>query len=1131
MKKFISAALILSMAMAYAVIPASVSAAGETETITYNYNLEGGVYKKTSDHTRQMEKLDRGLVAIKSGSGVYLSWRLFDSEDKVYGSSDKNVTFNVYRDGTKITDEPRDVTNYTDTTAGTSYQVAPVIDGVEGDKCEAVSVYSNSYFDIDLTPPESETITTPSGETVGTFSFSPADCSTGDLDGDGEYEIIIKWTSSEHDVGSPGTGNASYSGTVRFAAYKLNGKKLWQNDINLGKNVYSSAHTVQFLVYDFNGDGKAEMMCQSSLGSTDGKGNYVSKASKDTTIAAITDEENRTTDYRPESGWGLITSGKEFLTVFNGETGEAIDTINFPTARGNSIDWGDANATSGNRVNRFTASVAYLDGKKPYAVYLRGYYMGKDNNGRQRCGISGTSFDGEKLSVDYRFDTKSGQPGYYEGAGIYVGQGNHNCTVADVDNDGKDEFITGALCMEVNDDNEFKPRWCTFMEHGDALHIGDYDPTHNGLEFFTIHEDSGPNTKSGQTVNIHFGMSVIDADSGEVLFHETNDNDTGRGIMANVGAGGYYQIYATAQHKDAPAGATKFAAGPYKVMGNGNYTEPLTASLSQNFRIFWDGDLYDELLDGTTTQDCPVGITSWDGSQMSRIFTTTGAVTVNGTKNNPCLQADILGDWREEIIAKADNNKLRVFMTTTPTDYKIKTLMQDPVYRSGVAAEQTAYNQPPHVGFYMDEEMFKNDITSLTITSEPTKKVYVIGEPLDTEGLVVKATYEDETEETVTSYNLSGYDSDSEGEKTITVEYKGMTATFKVKVLGIRQIELTSEPTKKEYVQGEQLDLSGMEVTATYSDDSTAVIDSSEYKISGYTPSQVGEQTVTVEYGGQTATFKVTVREASVEDLNGEYTNNSSTIIKISQKHIGAFTGAYVLEHTFTINTMPAAGNINDKGTVSGFTLRFMSDDTDTAKGGTGSGWTLVPNNAKTAADVYWKNSSNSGAARLTQNAPIKLGETYTVRYAFTDVATGNGARVNMYIIDSNGNTVMEQKDLDLRNFTFNDQKTSAINRIDITLQAASSDAPASVTIGDAKVTLCGVVYVDGKKVSVNLNNDSEVNSVRAYAVKYANGALTNVTDVTPKAPGELVSTLSFEPDKIYVWSNMMPLSLWSKSE
>ena len=195
-----------------------------------------------------------------------------------------------------------------------------------------------------------------------------ADCSTGDVDGDGEYEIIVKWTSSEHDVGSP--GDPAYSGTVHLAAYKLDGTKLWKNDIALGKNVYSSAHTVQFLVYDFDGDGKSEVMCQTSLGSKDGQGKYVSNAAQtDEEIKAITDEENSTADYR---GYGRITEGKEFLTVFNGETGVSMDTINLPTTRGseNGVDYGD---DFGNRSNRFVSDIAYLDGEKPYAIYLRGY--------------------------------------------------------------------------------------------------------------------------------------------------------------------------------------------------------------------------------------------------------------------------------------------------------------------------------------------------------------------------------------------------------------------------------------------------------------------------------------------------------------------------------------------------------------------------------------------------------------------------------------------------------------------------------------------------------------------------------------------------------------------------------------
>ncbi len=767
MKKSLSIVLSAVMLLLAARIPVSAldnNAGKQTETISYTYSAGDA---KT--YTREMEKLSRGLVAIRMNNGVYLSWRLLDSEDAVFGSANENVSFNIYRDDKKI-DTVTTTTNYTDNTVGSSYSVAPVINGIEKEKCANVSVMDNSYFDIPLIKPEAETTYDNNGNLVReNAAFSPSDCSAGDVDGDGEYEIIVKWVSSEHDVGNPGNYPNSYSGTVRFSAYKLDGTKLWDNDINLGKNVYSSAHTVQFLVYDFDLDGKAEMICQTSLGSKDSKGKYVSHSADPTNnpnIYNITDTENEEADFR-NSGWGLITSGQEFLTVFDGQTGTAIDTIDLPTARGNALDWGDANNTAGNRVNRFIADVAYLDGIKPYAVYQRGYYFGKNNNGRQRVSIAGISFNGQRLSADYRFDTKKGEPGYYEGSEKYVGQGNHNCTVADVDNDGKDEFINGALCMEVNDNNEFKPKWCTFMEHGDALHIGDYDPTHKGFEFFTVHEDIGPNTLSGTTVSINYGMSVIDADTGEIIFHNTADGDTGRGMMANVGAGGYFQINSS-------------NAGSYIANGNTDFSK---ASLSNSnnyldFRIFWDGDLYDELSNGSS-------IYSWNGNSFSRIFSASGCTSINGTKANPAIQADLFGDWREELICPTyDGNYLRVFSTTIPTEYKMKTLMHDPVYRSGVAAEQTAYNQPPHIGFYIDNETLRGGITNIQLTP-PSKKEYNIGENLDLTDCTVMAEYANGSTEVIdiNDCDISGHNPYKDGRQTITVSYMQKSDSFEVNVV------------------------------------------------------------------------------------------------------------------------------------------------------------------------------------------------------------------------------------------------------------------------------------------------------------------------------------------------------------
>lgn len=927
------------------------------------------------------------------------------------------MSFNVYRDGKKIS-EVATKTNYVDSTVGTNYSVAPVMNGVEGDKCDAVTVNENSYFDIPLSKPDDETIYDPSGNELATYSFFPADCSTGDVDGDGEYEIIVKWTSSEHDVGSP--GDPAYSGTVHLAAYKLDGTKLWKNDIELGKNVYSSAHTLQFLVYDFDGDGKSEVICQTSLGSKDGQGKYVSNAAQtDEEIKAITDKENSTADYRSSSG--VITKGEEFLTVFNGETGAAMDTISLPTTRGseNGVDYGD---DFGNRSNRFVSDIAYLDGEKPYAIYLRGYYFSR--NGKQRTSIAGISWDGTALSPTYRFDTQKGQEGYYDGAYQYVGNGNHNCTVADVDNDGKDEFITGALCMEVNDDNEFRPKWCTYLQHGDALHIGNYDPTHTGFEFFTVHEDSGTNSLSGNDITLDFGMSVIDAETGNIMFHEGASADTGRGVMANVGAGGYYQIWSAKNSARQSNGGTDFTTATSLTGRN---------TPSMNFRIFWDGDLYDNLLDGAN-------ITDWNGRNMSNIFSARNydCVSINGTKANPSLQADLFGDWREEVVyPTSDGTALRVFSTTDTTDYKIKTLMQDPVYRSGVAAEQTAYNQPPHVGFYMGKEVFDTrTLTSIAVTTQPTKTSYVPGESFARTGMVVKANYSDGTSEEISAYTVSEIDKD-----------------------------------------------------------------------------KIGEQTLTVSYLGKTDTITIYVVEPGITSLNNIY-NTNSTSSKLFTAPIGSYAGDFTLEHTVKINSIPADGK-TDKNSVSGFFVRFMADKQ------TGGGWYLTKK-SDTELNVAWKNT------RASSVGTIKLGETYTFRYNFTNVGNGNGATVTLTILDSSGNTVISASGLNLRNFSDTDSgKKSPITYVQIYNQA-NANSTSSVEFANARYYTTSEITVNGQNVALNIGC---LTDMKGYAAKYSNGILTDLADITPTTTGQSTVLLQFEPDKVFIWNDMTPVDFWQKTE
>ena len=760
-------------------------------------------------------------------------------------------------------------------------------------------------------------------------------------------------------------------------------------------------------------------MCQTSLGSKDGQGKYVSNAAQtDEEIKAITDEENSTADYR---GYGRIVEGKEFLTVFNGETGVAMDTINLPTTRGseNGADYGD---DFGNRSNRFVSDIAYLDGEKPYAIYLRGYYFGR--NGKQRTSIAGISWDGTALSPTYRFDTQKGQEGYYDGAYQYVGNGNHNCTVADVDNDGKDEFITGALCMEVNDDNEFRPKWCTYLQHGDALHIGNYDPTHTGFEFFTVHEDSGTNSLSGNDITLDFGMSVIDAETGNIMFHEGASADTGRGVMANVGAGGYYQIWSAKNSARQSNGGTDFTTATSLTGRN---------TPSMNFRIFWDGDLYDNLLDGAN-------ITDWNGRNMSNIFSAGNydCVSINGTKANPSLQADLFGDWREEVVYPTTNGTaLRVFSTTDTTDYKIKTLMQDPVYRSGVAAEQTAYNQPPHVGFYMGKEVFDTrTLTSIAVTTQPTKTSYVPGESFDRTGMVVKANYSDGTSEEINTYTVSEIDKDI-----------------------------------------------------------------------------IGEQTLTVSYLGKTDTITIYVVEPGITSLNNIY-NTNSTSSKLFTAPIGSYAGDFTLEHTVKINSIPANGN-TDKNSAAGFFVRFMADKQ------TGGGWYLTKK-SDTELNVAWKNT------RASSVGTIKLGETYTFRYNFTNVGNGNGATVTLTVIDSTGNSVASASDLNLRNFSDTTSgKASPITYVQIYNQA-NANSTSNVEFANARYYTTSEISVSGQNVALSIGC---LTDMKGYAAKYSNGILTDLADITPEKAGQSSVLLQFEPDKVFIWNDMTPVDFWQKTE
>lgn len=606
------------------------------------FSLAGpfGSIDATAASARYMEYLDRGLVAMKTNKGIYLSWRLLGTE--AYNSS-----FDVYRNGEKIATVSTS-TNYIDTQGAMEDEYYVVGNSNTSSTVKAFTSQSN-YFDIPLSQPPAAKL--PDGSYV---EYTPWDATTGDLDGDGVYEIIQRWDAPRIHAGQEGD-----TGGLILDAYKLDGTVLWR--INLGVNVRCNTENI-FTVYDYNSDGVSEIIVKTAPGSKDGTGRYVTEASQN---SAIRNADN-SVDYR-SSSWATILQGDEYYTLFDGRNGKALDTIYYPFPRGEGDDfyiWGD---NYGHRSDKFLDVVAYLDGVNPHIVTWRGIYHGQSAYGPGRTAVAAYKIVNNRFQFVADFDTQ------VDGT-QYKGQGNHNITVGDVDEDGKDEIISGGLCL----DNDLSVLWCTGRGHGDALHLGNYDPTTEGLEYMCVHEESP------------YGMSVINAKTGKDLLHKDGTGDTGRGIMANVGSGGYYQVW---------------GAGTYQSNGGTNFSETPLSGQGYNFRIFWDGDTYDELLDAanSSTNYTPV-VSDYNAStgSMQTLFTAWDSETINNTKATVAMTADILGDWREEIVAiRQDKKAIRVFVSDIYTENKLYTLMHDSQYRQQVVSEHEYYNQPPHIGFYL----------------------------------------------------------------------------------------------------------------------------------------------------------------------------------------------------------------------------------------------------------------------------------------------------------------------------------------------------------------------------------------------------------------------------------------------
>nr|WP_280949465.1 family 16 glycoside hydrolase [Halalkalibacter urbisdiaboli] len=793
-----------------------------------------------------MERLDRGVIAVKTDEGVYVGWRLL-------GTDPKDISFNLYRNNEKINEAPiTSSTNFLDTEGNenSSYFVRAIVNGEEQSPSEAVSVWAQNYMDIPLQKPKVETddeieeipenITgkigmgswatqveyddvkvTSNGETLFADDFSDGstdewdvfngtwveedgvykqtsndtevwasagsvdwsdytlelrakkndgsegmlilfgvqdsdnyywlnlggwgnsqhaiqkatkgartvvsetvpgsietgrwydikievsdrhirtyldgellhemedivippppldyfanDASVGDLDGDGEYEIVLKWEpNNAKDNSQPGMTDE-----VFIDAYKLDGTLLWR--IGLGKNIRAGAHYTQFMVYDLDGDGKAEVAMKTADGTVDGAGKVIGDPNA---------------DYRNEGGY--ILDGPEYLTVFDGETGKALDTVDYDPPRGDACDWGDC---YGNRVDRFLAGIAYLDGERPSLVMSRGYYT--------RTVLAAYNFRDGELTKLWTFD--SDEPGN-EG---YAGQGNHSLSVGDVDGDGKDEVIFGAMAVDDDGTGLYTTGW----GHGDANHLSDLDPNRPGLEFFQAHE-------WGQ-----YGATLRDAATGELIWGVVTNKDTGRGMAADIdpryeGAEMWAAIPPTKGPDDRATGV-RSASGEV-------ITDAMPSSI--NYGIWWDGDLLRELLDHNWVDwgiEAEGTISKWDyeNNETVNLLTAEGAFSNNSSKGNPTLQADILGDWREEVIWRVgDSDALRLYTTTDFTEHRIYTLMHDPIYRLSIAWQNSGYNQPPHTGFFLGHDMKEPPIPSIYLGEKINASVNITPETLN----------------------------------------------------------------------------------------------------------------------------------------------------------------------------------------------------------------------------------------------------------------------------------------------------------------------------------------------------------------------------------------------------------------
>ena len=658
---------------------ASVSNDLKLSAVQYVYNRIA-----PSEHTRNAEWLDRGAVAVHTDEGILLQWRINADEYKI-----RNLNFVVSKPDKKgklkaLNKKGTQSGNFLDKTGkvGEEYTVQ-MREKTKVLETFTVKAMSKDYISIPMQKPEKQPNL--KGELI---DYTLNDVTVGDLTGDGQYEYIVKWYPNN----AIDSSQQALTAPTIFDAYKLDGTPLWR--INLGLSLTSGAHYNQIAVADFDGDGKSEVFLKTGDGTrvygvTDGK------FDENKVIATIGNAEDEGKNIKTEEaggGVGHITGGNEYATFFACD-GKEIDTVPYALPLGEVKSWGD---TWYNRSDRHNMGIGYLDGVKPSVVIGRGYYL--------RTAIASYDLVNGKAKERWVYDSdKVGGRG--------ASKGNHNWIIADVDNDGKDEIIAGSLTLDDNGEILYVMDGEDGRElgsHGDAIHIGQFFPEVEGLYIFSPHEDS-----SVASLEMH------DAATGETLQKWYASKDAGRAMAANITAAAGYEIWGTGGAKPENGGSV------YDVYGNVVVKDWRKVGLSENFKLYWTGDLLHELLDGKA--DSPLDITKYNESagSLDKLKTFDGTSSNNSTKANPCLSADVLGDWREEVLVRsADSKELRIYITPYETKYMLYTLMHDPIYRNTVASQNNGYNQPPCTSFYLGQDIeeqvlsFKLPVPSVKYTNK-----------------------------------------------------------------------------------------------------------------------------------------------------------------------------------------------------------------------------------------------------------------------------------------------------------------------------------------------------------------------------------------------------------------------------